>query len=366
MYGREGEALERYKAIRMGESRPMPDDCDFCQAKLSGSEMAPQTIQWRTKEKTVSTEHRLLVTIERRSWHQTSGTYYLCQNCRKIVRPSLWTAAARSLLPALILVPLAIWLGGEDEPLAISLMFPALVSGLCLWWLVRSRFRGYPASMGFRVHETTFDGPEQRLITPVFILVTLCFLAAGLFGGGSGVPVNLQMARQDGKGGTGLINMNLLDEKLKELYATTPEGKRKVGDLVVKGWLLHVQRGDHFYPRSPQFVAAVTDLIREKKLKVAEAIDIVTQETGGKRLARLQGGGDATKMQFQVGRLASTTRSSQWDAEQQVEKVSQTLKAIGRPAKYEAILEALMKQADTGYGKSLDDLGQAAQSELTR
>lgn len=365
MYGREGEALERYQAIRMGESRPMPEDCDFCSTKLSGSEMVPQTIQWRTKEKTVSKEHRLLVTVEKRSWHQTSGTYYLCQNCRGVVRPSLWTALAKSLVPALIVAPLAIWMGGEDEPLAITLMFPTLVTGLCLWFLMRSRFRGYPANMGFRVHETTFDGPEQRLVTPVFLLVGLCFLAAGLFSGG-GIPVNQQLAQKDGKGGTGTINMNALDEKLKALYASSDESQRKIGDLLVKGWLLHVQRGDHFYPRSPQFVGAVTELMHDKKMKAAEAIDIVTQETGGKRLARLQGEGDATKLQFQVGRLASSARASQWDAEQQVEKVGQTLTAIGKPKKYEAILEALLKQAETGYGKSLDDLGQSAQSELTR
>lgn len=365
MYGREGEALERYQAIRLGESRPMPEDCDFCSSQLSGSEHAPQTIQWRTKERTVSQEHRLLVTIEKRSWQQTSGTYYLCQKCRRVVRPSLWSALGNALVPALILAPLAIWMGGEDEPLAITLMFPALVTGVCLWFLMRSRFHGYPASLGFRVYETTFDGPEQRLITPVFLLVTLGFLAAGLFSGG-GVPVNLQLARQDGKGGTGTINMNALDENLKALYATAAESDRKVGNLLVKGWLLHVARSDHFYPRSPQFVAAVTELIRSQKLKTADAIDLLVKETGGKRLARLQGGGDVTKLQFKLGRLASSTRTSQWDAEQQVEKVGQTLTAIGKPKKYEQILEALLKQAETGYGKSLEALAEAAQRELTR
>ncbi|MFN8606021.1 MAG: hypothetical protein U0931_00725 [Vulcanimicrobiota bacterium] len=365
MYGREGEALERYQAVRMGDSRPMPEDCDLCGARLNGSEMAPQTIQWRTKERTVGKEHRLLVTIEKRSWQQTSGTYYLCQGCRKVMRPPLLGALSKALLPAILLVPLFIWMGGEDQPMAISLMFPALVCGAGLWFFMRSRFRGYPASMGFRIHETTFDGPEQRLVQPVFILVTLCFLFAGLYGGG-GPPVNQQLARLDGKGGTGTVNMAAVDEALKGFYEVVEGGQRKASESLVKGWVQHAQRSPHFYPRSPQFTQAVTDLIRTKKMKTAEAVEIITAETGGKRLVRLQGDGDPTALQVKVGRLASLIGGSQWDAAQAAEKVAETLNAISHPKKYDVILDALIKQAESGRGKSLEDLSQQAQSELTR
>ena len=366
MYGREGEALERYQGLRTGESCPMPEDCDFCQAKLVGSEMVPQTVQWRTKERTVGKERGLLVTIEKRSWQQTSGTYYLCQNCRKLLRPPLSSVLPKAIIPALLLVPLAIWFWGEDEPLAISLVFPALVSGLALWYFMRSRFAGFPANLGFRVYETTFDGPEQRLITPVFILITLCFVAAGVLGGGGGPPVNLRLARMDGPGGEGIINMDAVDEELKNLYQTSELSQRKVGELVVQGWTIHSHLSDHFYPRSPAFLAAVTELLRTKKLKSPEAIDLITKDTAGKRLVRLQGDGDPTELQFKVGRLASVTHTSKWESEQAAEKVNAVLQATGRPKKYSAILDALLQQASTGYGKSLDVLGQGAQSELSR
>ena len=366
LYGREGEALERYQAIRLGESCPMSEDCDLCKSKLTGSELVPQTVQWRTKERTVGKEHRLLVTIEKRSWQQTSGTYYLCLDCRKILRPPLLSVLPKAIVPALILVPLAIWFWGEDVPLVVSLVFPALFSGLALWYLMRSRFRGFPASMGFRVYETTFDGPEQRLITPVFILITLCFMAAGILGGSGGPPVNLQLARMDGKGGTGTINMALVDEELKNLYQSSEVSQRKVADMVVQGWTVHAQLSDHFYPRSPMFLAAVTELLRSKKLKSQEAVDLIAKDTAGKRLVRLQGAGDPTELQFKVGRLASMVHTSKWEAEQAAEKVSAVLKATGRPKKYSAILDALLQQASSAYGKSLDVIVERAQSELGR
>jgi len=366
MYGREGEALERYQAIRMGESCPMPEDCDFCKARLAGSEMVPQTVQWRTKERTVGKERGLLVTIEKRSWQQSSGTYYLCQNCRKILRPPLWGVLPKAIIPALILAPLAIWFCGEDEPLAISLMFPALFSGLALWYLMRSRFTGFPASLGFRVHETTFDGPEQRLITPVFILITLCFLAAGMLGGGGGPPVNLQLARMDGKGGTGTVNMAAVDEQLKTYYQAAGESPRKAGEKLVAGWTIHSQLSDHLYPRSPVFIGAVTELLQAKKLKLQEAVDLIARDTAGKRLVRIQGDGDPTELQVKVGRLASMTHTSMWEAEQAAEQVSTVMKTTGRPKKYSAILDALLQQASSAYGKSLEVIVQGAEGQLGR
>jgi len=366
MYGREGEALARYQSIRLGESCPMPEDCDFCQSKLAGSELVPQTVQWRTKERTVGKERGLLVTIEKRSWQQTSGTYYLCQSCRKILRPPIFSVLPKAIVPALILAPLTIWLCGEDVPLAISLVFPALFSGLVLWYLMRSRFAGFPASMGFRVYETTFDGPEQRLITPVFILITLCFVAAGILGDSGGPPVNLQLARMDGKGGTGTINMAAVDEQLKIFYQVSQQSSRKVGEKLVAGWTIHSQLSNHLYPRSPEFIGAVTELLRAKKLKPQEAIDLVARDTAGKRLARMQGDGDPTELQFKVGRLASMTHTSMWEAEQAAEQVSTVMKTTGRPKKYSAILEALLQQAGSAYGKSLEVIVQGAEGELGR
>lgn len=369
MYGREGEAIERYHGLAASS---MPSDCDFCKQPLADSEMAPQTIEWRTKEKKVGTEHKLLVKVETFSYHKQCGTYYLCSECRKLLRPPLAEILPKVLIPGLLFAPVAIWMGG-DAPIAASLMWPALLCGGLLWWFSRSRFQGYPASMGFRLHETTFDGPHQRLIIPLFVLILLCFLAVGLLSGG-GVPPNLQLGRMDGPGGTGTINMADIDRGLKDLASASGESVMKVGNKVVPGWSLHKQRGDHLYPGTPDFIRAVTDIVRAgtPKLSVEQAVDLVAKETAGQRLARLQQGNNSAPFADQAAiesaatQVATRTGASPWEVVKAVEELLTLAKASNLPLARKQLVELLAAEAGKHPGAKLDKVADSARIEMFR
>lgn len=355
LYGREGEAIARY----MGEGWSIPADCDLCQARLQELELAPQTLHWRTKPQLVSTEHKLFVTVETRKYYQQSGRYFLCSDCRKVLRPVLKEQLPRVLGVTAVAVPVGIVMGGE-LPLALKLVFPGLVLGCALLWQMRSRFRGYPANLGFRLHSTTFDGPEQRLIMPVFILLFLCLMLMGMLGGGSGVPTDLALGRMDGRGGTGTVRMAEIHEALEGLYKIAPEGRRRVGDMLVKGWALHKQRTDHLYPTTPEFIKAVTSLVPGGGTQAA--VDRIAGETAGKRLARLQGSGDPVQLEVKVGRVASITHATVWEVTQAVETLAGILKQTGKPGDLTTVLAMLESQATPG--RNLTQVTEAAQSEL--
>lgn len=364
MYGREGEAIARYQKQRTGEQWSMPDDCDLCKAKLQPTELAPQTLHWRTKPQKVSTEHKLFVTVETHRYFQQSGTYFLCEKCRKQLRPPLKEQLPFVLAAGAVAVPFGILMGGE-LPLPLKLVFPGLVLGAALLWQMRSRFRGYPANTGFRLHSTTFDGPEQRLIMPVFILLFLSLMLLGILAGGNGVPVDLALGRADGPGGTGTIRMADIQKSLDALYKVAPEGRRS-GEMVLKGWLLHKQRNDHFYPTTPPFIQAITEVLQSStpKPSTQEAVDQIAAETAGKRLVRLQGSGEALQLDVKASRVASITKTTTYQVIEAVEALALLMKQTAKPVKPGAVLEVMDQLAGQKPTIPLEELKEATQAEL--
>ncbi len=335
--------LERYQREQSGETIEAPDSCDVCQKALQPGSQRAVYVWWRTPENVVEEKELtsklgakitgVKVVEKTVTWYERVGAYFLCPDCRHTFRPRLKQAVLLALALALVVLPLALALG-QGIPLYGVMLVPGAAFAGGIWWGLRCRFKGYPASSGFRLHRTSFDNRDQDTGKLVAILGFCLLLFVGVLAP-SEKPVQFRLVQTEG-GGIGPDRVRMVGDALTGLAKATKLEPDQVGEFVLVAWQKHSQLSDGLYANVRVLMNEAASTYTSGRFETTPEALIADMgaDTSAHRLARLQadkvGAPYASEEEFE--KLMSQTvvdRDTQLTLVQKVEEVYSGLKATG-------------------------------------